>query len=82
MVISWKQWKLTTISTLEEYGHVIIWWKNNIICHPQTLMLIVDVVGNNHLYEVQHLLQSNSLVLAFRMILISNAHNVNNLKHL
>jgi hypothetical protein len=45
-------------------------------------MLIVDVVGNNHLYEVQHLLQSNSLVLAFRMILISNAHNVNNLKHL
>ncbi len=56
--------------------------KTNIVCHPQTLMLIVDVVGKSHLYEVQHLLQSNSLVFAFRMIPISNACNVNNLKHL
>ncbi len=56
--------------------------KTNIICHPQTLMLIVDVVGKSHLYEVQHLLQSNSLVLAFIMIPISNTCNVNNLKDL
>jgi len=55
--------------------------KTNIICHPQTLMLIVDV-GKSHLYEVQHLLQSNSLVIAFIMIPISNTCNVNNLKHL